>query len=68
MTATLAVIALTLSMSCPGRAYEVSEVGSFHVGGRQVTLTGLPEREIVFTAGAQPLKRPGCRNDPRLDG
>ena len=32
------------------------EVGSFHVGGRQVTLSGLPEKEIVFTAGAAPFK------------
>jgi len=40
----------------PGGGYVVSEVGSFHVGGRQVTLSGLPEREIVFTPGAAPLK------------
>lgn len=37
-------------------AYEVAEIGSFHIGGQQVTLTGLPEREIVFTPGAPPLK------------
>jgi hypothetical protein len=36
--------------------YGVSEVGSFHIGGRQVTLSGLPPKEIVFTAGAPPLK------------
>lgn len=36
--------------------YGVAEIGSFHVGGRQVTLSGLPTKEIVFTAGAQPLK------------
>ena len=41
----------------PGRThYGVSEVGSFHVGGRQVTLSGLPTKEIVFTAGAAPFK------------
>ena len=39
-----------------GFAYEVDEVGSFHIGGAQVTLSGLPEREIVFTPGAPPLK------------
>src|SRR6202008_194393 len=27
-----------------------------HVGGRQVTLSGLPAKEIVFTAGAPPTK------------
>jgi pimeloyl-ACP methyl ester carboxylesterase len=37
-------------------AYEVAEIGSFHIGGKQVTLAGLPEREIVFTPGAPPLK------------
>jgi pimeloyl-ACP methyl ester carboxylesterase len=37
-------------------AYDVREVGSFHVGGGQVTLQGLPEREIVFSPGAAPLK------------
>jgi pimeloyl-ACP methyl ester carboxylesterase len=36
--------------------YGVAEIGSFHVGGRQVTLSGLPTKEIVFTAGAPPLK------------
>ena len=34
----------------------VSEVGSFHIGGRQVTLTGLPTRDIVFTPGSPPFK------------
>jgi pimeloyl-ACP methyl ester carboxylesterase len=34
----------------------VAEIGSFHVGGRTVTLRGLPERDIVFTAGAPALK------------
>ena len=34
----------------------VKEIGSFHIGGRQVTLQGLPEKEIVFTAGAPPFK------------
>jgi hypothetical protein len=34
----------------------VKEVGSFHVGGRSVSLSGLPEKELVFTPGAPPLK------------
>ena len=34
----------------------VSDVGSMHVGGRPVTLSGLPVREIVFTAGAPPFR------------
>src|SRR5882672_7429430 len=39
-----------------GSHYGVSVVGSFHTGGRQVTLAGLPGKEIVFTAGAPPFK------------
>jgi pimeloyl-ACP methyl ester carboxylesterase len=38
---------------------EVTEIGSFHVGGRQVALSGLPNRELVFTAGGPPV-----RSDP----
>lgn len=34
----------------------VAEVGSFHVGGRAVSLTGLPVRDVVFTAGSAPIK------------
>ncbi len=56
VVAALVMFACSLALPSPGFAYEVKEVGSFHVGGKQVTLTGLPEREIVFTAGAAPLK------------
>lgn len=35
---------------------QVAEVGSYYVGGRPVTLAGLPEKELVFTPGAPPLK------------
>ncbi|HEY9279218.1 MAG TPA: esterase [Eoetvoesiella sp.] len=34
----------------------VKEVGSFHVGGRPVTLSGLPAREITLAPGATPLR------------
>jgi hypothetical protein len=34
----------------------IKEIGSFHVGGRQVTLSGLPEKEIVFSPGSPPFK------------
>ena len=56
VVAALVMFAGSLALPSPGFAYEVKEVGSFHVGGKQVTLTGLPEREIVVTAGAAPLK------------
>lgn len=35
---------------------EVADIGSFHVGGRQVSLTGQPEREIRLTPSAPPIK------------
>ncbi len=39
-----------------GGGLQVREVGSYHVGGRAVTLSGLPIRELSFTPGAPPLK------------
>ncbi|NML32299.1 esterase [Paraburkholderia sp. G-4-1-8] len=36
--------------------YLVKEVGSFHIGGRTVTLDGLPARTIVFSPGSPPVK------------
>jgi hypothetical protein len=36
--------------------YLVKEIGSFHIGGYTETLTGLPSREIVYTAGAPSIK------------
>ena len=40
----------------PVQAADIAEIGSFHIGGRAVTLEGLPTREIVFSAGAPPLR------------
>jgi pimeloyl-ACP methyl ester carboxylesterase len=34
----------------------VREIGSFHIGGQEIVLEGLPTREIVFTPGAPPLR------------
>lgn len=44
-----------LLLAPPARATDIAEVGSFHVGGRTVTLSGLPTREIVFSPGSPPL-------------
>lgn len=57
----LAALALAATLSgCatpgPGGALQVREVGSYHVGGRAVSLTGLPVRELSFTPGAAPLR------------
>ena len=51
--ALLAAAAATLPASAD---YLVKEVGSFHVGGRTTTLSGMPTREVVFTPGSPALK------------
>ncbi len=35
---------------------QVREIGSLHVGGRVVELSGLPEREITFSPGSPPMR------------
>jgi pimeloyl-ACP methyl ester carboxylesterase len=50
-----ALVVLGLSATAV-MAADVKEIGSFHVGGRPVSLTGLPTKEVVFTAGAAPMK------------
>lgn len=37
-------------------AYDVKAVGSFHIGGEQVVLSGLPDRELRFTANSPPMR------------
>jgi len=59
--ATAALLAGCAASTAPG-ALQVADMGSFHVGGRAVTLSGLPTREFVFTPGAPPL-----RQDPNGD-
>ena len=51
--ALLAAVAATLPVSAD---YLVKEVGSFHIGGRTATLSGMPTREVVFTPGSPTLK------------
>src|SRR5215217_9103632 len=53
---TIPALAATLAASPAAADYLVKEIGSFHIGGRTETLTGLATREIVFTAGAPPVK------------
>jgi hypothetical protein len=39
------------------------DMGSFHVGGRVIEITGQPIKEIVFTPGGVPAKtRASCRS------
>ena len=39
-----------------GPPLRIRDISSFHVGGRIAELSGLPEREIVFSPGAPPLR------------
>lgn len=42
---------------CASRgSMQVADIGSFHVGGHEVSLNGLPEREIRLTPSAPPVK------------
>src|SRR5499427_8969835 len=55
-TSLTAVLALAAT-SLPALAdYLVREVGSFHVGGRTATVSGMPTRDAVFSPGAPPIK------------
>ena len=56
MKSILGLCAAATLFACPARAADIAEIGSFHIGGRAVTLEGLPSREIVFSAGAPPLR------------
>jgi pimeloyl-ACP methyl ester carboxylesterase len=59
---TVAVAILLVGSACADKGasgLDVKEIGSFHVGGHQVALSGLPVRELVFTAGGAPV-----RSDP----
>ena len=51
-----AVIAGAVFLTGCAGGIAVKDVGSMHVGGRQATLSGMPVREIMFTAGAAPFK------------
>jgi pimeloyl-ACP methyl ester carboxylesterase len=55
----VAAIVVAASASMPAAAQtplSVKEIGSFHIGGQETVLEGLPTREIVFTPGAPALK------------
>jgi hypothetical protein len=57
--ASLLALALALPAAAQPAAPEplqVREIGSLHVGGRIATVSGLPEREVVFSPGAPPLR------------
>ena len=55
---TIAVVGLLLlTAGCAQQApLALRDMGSFHVGGREVTVSGKPVKEVVFTPGGVPAK------------
>jgi len=49
-------IALLAGCATQQGGLAIKDMGSFHVGGREVTLTGLPVKEVLFTVGGVPAR------------
>jgi len=54
------LLALLFCLACPAMAEDppllISGMGSFHVGGREATVSGRPVREVVLVPGARPAR------------
>jgi len=54
---TIRVLLVTaLLTACTSAPYTLRDMGSFHVGGRDVEVAGKPVKEVVFTPGGVPAK------------
>src|SRR5215831_17987549 len=56
MTRTPILSFSVLLAACASAPYELRDMGSFHVGGRDAEISGKPVKEIVFTPGGVPAK------------
>ncbi len=54
-TITVTAVAAFLT-ACTSAPIALRDMGSFHVGGRDVEISGKPVREVVFTPGGVPAK------------
>jgi len=52
----LALPVLAAIAACAQAPIQLKDMGSFHVGGRDVTISGKPVKEVVFTPGGPPAK------------
>jgi len=52
----VALPALAALAACAQAPIQLKDMGSFHVGGRDVTISGKPVKEVVFTPGGVPAK------------
>ena len=50
------VACAALLAGCAQNPIALRDMGSFHVGGREVTISGKPVKEVVFTPGGVPAK------------
>jgi len=60
-TRTLLAIGLLVPLAaiisgCAQAPIALRDMGSFHVGGRDVEISGKPVKEVVFTPGGVPAK------------
>jgi hypothetical protein len=56
-TKQLLVIAATGVLgACMSAPYELKDMGSFHIGGREIVISGKPVKEVTFTPGGVPAK------------
>src|SRR5258705_13326655 len=56
MNKTLVFWPVALLTACTSAPYALRDMGSFHVGGRDVEVSGKPVKEVVFTPGGVPAK------------
>ena len=54
-SALLAILAMAVSVPACADIL-LKEIGSFHIGGHEAVLSGLPTKEVSFTAGMAPVK------------
>lgn len=51
-----AISMLALLSACVQAPIQLSQMGSFHIGGREVVITGKPVKEVLFSPGGVPAK------------
>ena len=57
-TLSISIVALILGalVGCAQAPIQLSQMGSFHVGGREVVISGKPIKEVYFAQGGVPAK------------
>lgn len=56
MKKVLSIAAVAALAGCAQAPIALKDMGSFHVGGREITISGQPVKEVTFTAGGVPAK------------